>query len=120
MLVSDNTSANEVKTEVTRAVCRAHKTEYTARSIYPPKRLEVVPIARGSNSTAIPTRRTKFRKKSMSYKIIRCPASAAINPCSAFMNAPHRPLSPDRLLDPWLLDTERLLSELARNSAGAK
>jgi hypothetical protein len=36
-----------------------------------------------------------------------------INPCSDRMNAPQRP-SPDQLPDPWLLDTEGLLSELAR------
>ncbi len=44
---------------------------------------------------------------------INVPVSASVNPCSGAMNAPQR-LSPDQLPDPWLLDTEGLLSELAR------
>ena len=44
---------------------------------------------------------------------INVPPSGSINPCSGSMNAPQR-LAPDRLPDPWLLDTEGLLSELAR------
>jgi hypothetical protein len=44
---------------------------------------------------------------------INVPVSAALNPCSGSVNAPQR-LSPDRLPDPWFLDTEGLLSELAR------
>jgi hypothetical protein len=34
---------------------------------------------------------------------------ASVNPCSGVMNVPQR-LSPDQLPDPWLLDTEGLLS----------
>jgi len=63
----------------------------------------------------------------MSYKIVSCvlmnhinndceinvPPSPALTPSSLTMNAPHR-LTSDRLPDPWLLDTESLLSELAR------
>jgi hypothetical protein len=41
------------------------------------------------------------------------PVSASLNPCSGAMNAPQR-LSPEQLPDPWLLDTEGLLSELVR------
>jgi hypothetical protein len=44
---------------------------------------------------------------------INVPVAAELNPCSKSMNAPQR-FSPDRLPDPWLLDTEGLLSELAR------
>jgi hypothetical protein len=44
---------------------------------------------------------------------INVPLPASVNPCSAVMNAPQR-LSPDQLPDPWLLDTDGLLSELAR------
>ena len=44
---------------------------------------------------------------------IHVPLSASANPCSSVMNAPQR-LSPMQLPDPWLLDTEGLLSELAR------
>jgi hypothetical protein len=36
-----------------------------------------------------------------------------IDPCSGVMNAPQR-VSPEQLPDPWLLDTEGVLSELAR------
>ena len=35
------------------------------------------------------------------------------------MNAPHR-VSPEQLPDPWLLDTEGLLSELARIPANSR
>ena len=63
----------------------------------------------------------------MSYKIVSCalmkhinkgaqinvPPSPSLDPCSGAMSVPQR-LSPDRLPDPWLLDTEGLLSELAR------
>jgi hypothetical protein len=63
----------------------------------------------------------------MSYKIGSCalmkhvnndsqinvPLSASVDPCSGVMNASQR-LSPEQLPDPWLLDTESLLSELAR------
>jgi hypothetical protein len=44
---------------------------------------------------------------------INVPALPSVNTCSGSMNAPER-LSPDQLPDPWLLDTEGLLSELAR------
>jgi hypothetical protein len=44
---------------------------------------------------------------------INVPLTAPLDPCSDVMNAPER-LSPDQLPDPWLLDTEGLLSELAR------
>jgi hypothetical protein len=44
---------------------------------------------------------------------IDVPLPASVNPSSGVMNAPQR-LSPDQLPDPWLLDTEGLLSELAR------
>jgi len=44
---------------------------------------------------------------------INVPVSAPIDPCSGVMNAPQR-VSPEQLPDPWLLDTEGLLSELAR------
>ena len=63
----------------------------------------------------------------MSYKIVSCalmkhinndsqinvPPSASIDRCSGVMNAPQR-VSPEQLPDPWLLDTEGLLAELAR------
>jgi hypothetical protein len=63
----------------------------------------------------------------MSYKIVSCalmkhinkageinvPLPASVNPCSDVMNPPQK-LSPEQLPDPWLLDTEGLLSELAR------
>ena len=44
---------------------------------------------------------------------INVPLPAPVNPRSALMDAPQR-LSPEQLPDPWLLDTEGLLSELAR------
>jgi len=44
---------------------------------------------------------------------INVPLSASIDPCSGVMNAPQR-VSPEQLPDPWLLDTEGLLLELAR------
>lgn len=44
---------------------------------------------------------------------INVPLSASVDPCSGVMNEPQR-LSPEQLPDPWLLDTEALLSELAR------
>jgi hypothetical protein len=44
---------------------------------------------------------------------INVPLPASVNPCSGVMNAPQR-LSPDQLPDPWLLDIEGLLSELAQ------
>ena len=44
---------------------------------------------------------------------INVPLPASVNPCSGVMNPPQR-LSPEQLPDPWLLDTEGLLSELAR------
>jgi hypothetical protein len=44
---------------------------------------------------------------------INVPASPSLNPSSCDMSTPHR-LTPDRLPDPWLLDSENLLSELAR------
>src|SRR4029453_11854111 len=44
---------------------------------------------------------------------INVPASLSLNPSSAGMSTPQR-LTPDRLPDPWLLDTESLLSELGR------
>jgi hypothetical protein len=44
---------------------------------------------------------------------INVPQPTSVNPCSGVMKPPQR-LSPDRLPDPWLLDTESLLSELAR------
>jgi hypothetical protein len=63
----------------------------------------------------------------MSYKIIgyalmshtnkdyeiNVPPSPSLTPSSLAMSAPQR-LTPDRLPDPWLLDTESLLSELGR------
>jgi len=63
----------------------------------------------------------------MSYKIVGCalmnhinkgcainvPSSPSLTPSSQAMSAPQR-LTPDRLPDPWVLDTESLLSELAR------
>jgi hypothetical protein len=63
----------------------------------------------------------------MSYKIVDCalmnhinkdceinvPPSPSLPPSSLVMSAPQR-LTPDRLPDPWLLDTESLLSELRR------
>jgi hypothetical protein len=44
---------------------------------------------------------------------INVPVTPSLNPCSGVMNAPER-LSPAQLPDPWLLDTEGLLLELAR------
>ena len=44
---------------------------------------------------------------------INVPLPASVNPCSGLMNPPQR-LSPEQLPDPWILDTEGLLSELAR------
>jgi hypothetical protein len=63
----------------------------------------------------------------MSYEIVDCalmnhinkdceinvPPSPSFTQSSLGMNAPER-LTPDRLPDPWLLDTESLLSELGR------
>ena len=63
----------------------------------------------------------------MSYKIVGCalmnhinkdceinvPSSPSLTPSSQAMSGPQR-LTPDRLPDPWVLDTESLLSELAR------
>jgi hypothetical protein len=44
---------------------------------------------------------------------INVPRSPSLNPSSGQMSTPER-LTPDRLPDPWLLDSESLLSELAR------
>lgn len=44
---------------------------------------------------------------------INVPPSPSLTPSSLAMNAPQR-LPPAQLPDPWLLDTESLLSELAR------
>jgi hypothetical protein len=44
---------------------------------------------------------------------INVPPSPSLTPSSLAMSAPQR-LTPDRLPDPWLLDTESLLSELGR------
>lgn len=44
---------------------------------------------------------------------INVPPSAPLTPSSPAMSAPQR-VTPDRMPDPWLLDTESLLSELAR------
>jgi hypothetical protein len=63
----------------------------------------------------------------MSYKIVDCalmkhinndsqinvPPAPSLTPPSLAMSAPQR-VTPARLPDPWLLDTESLLSELAR------
>jgi hypothetical protein len=44
---------------------------------------------------------------------INVPPSPSLTPSSLGMSTPER-LTPDRLPDPWLLDTESLLSELGR------
>ncbi len=44
---------------------------------------------------------------------INVPPSSSLNPSSGGMNTPQL-LTPDRLLDPRLLESESLLSELAR------
>jgi hypothetical protein len=44
---------------------------------------------------------------------INVPPSPSVTTSSLAMSAPQR-LTPDRLPDPWLLDTESLLSELGR------
>ncbi len=44
---------------------------------------------------------------------INIPSSPSLTPSSLAMSAPQR-LTPGRLPDPWLLDTESLLSELGR------
>jgi hypothetical protein len=69
----------------------------------------------------------------MSYKIVDCalmnqinkdyetnvPPSPSLTPSSLGMSTPER-LTPDCLPDPWLLDTESLLSELGRVHASFK
>ena len=44
---------------------------------------------------------------------INVPLSPSLDPCSEVMNPPRR-LSAEQMPDPWRLDTEGLLSELAR------
>jgi hypothetical protein len=54
-----------------------------------------------------------FQKPTNKGGEINVPPSPLLNPSSDDMSTPQR-LTPDRMPDPWLLDSESLLSELGR------
>jgi hypothetical protein len=84
-------------------------------------------IGRKPSITHSPTTPAHDIRQYMSYKIvvyalmnhinkdceINVPPSPSLTPSSLAMSAPQR-LTPDQLPNPWLLDTESLLSELGR------
>jgi hypothetical protein len=93
---------NRAKFDVTPKPQRKHSVR-NYMSCKPPHRAnlpELEPWNRLSGTSLLPSHKCSS-------------AGTSINPCSCVMNAPQR-LLPEQLPDPWLLDTEGLLSELAR------